>query len=269
MLKETKKKPKARSKIDHSVQDVIPLYYRVYEILRKEIERGDFPENTPLPGEQEIAVRFEVSRVTIRRTMLLLEEADLITRFRGRGTFANPAAIKTDDATNYSGFDQNIKDFEETTKVELINSQTVTLPEWAHEIIGDIGPVLEIEYTRRESHQPFSHIRVYVPEPEASKLNIDELGNRTVTTALEDAGITIIHMDQRLTAIAADPAEAKHLGLSEGHPLIRVRRVLFDADNRPVQCVEATYNPEFFEYRVELSREKRFGGAPQWVAANK
>lgn len=269
MLKENKKNPKVRSKVDHSVQDVIPLYFRVYEILRKEIERGDFPENTPLPGEQEIAARFEVSRVTIRRTMLLLEEADLITRFRGRGTFANPAAIKPADATNYSGFDQNIKDFEETTQVELINSQTGALPSWANEIIGDIGPVLEIEYTRRASQQPFSHIRVYVPEPEASKLNIADLGNRTVTTALEDAGITIIHMDQRLTAIAADNAKAEILGLSEGHPLIRVRRVLFDADDRPVQCVEATYNPEFFEYRVELSREKRFGGAPQWVAASK
>ncbi|MEH6726928.1 MAG: GntR family transcriptional regulator [Hyphomicrobiales bacterium] len=268
-MKENKKTPKGRSKIDHSVQDVIPLYYRVYEILRKEIERGDFPENTPLPGEQEIAARFEVSRVTIRRTMLLLEEADLITRFRGRGTFANPAAIKPADSTNYSGFDQNIKDFEESTKVELINSRTTVLPSWATGIIGDIGPVLEIEYTRRESQQPFSHIRVYVPEPEASKLKIEELGNRTVTTALEDAGTTIIHMDQRLTAIAADQAQAKILGLSEGHPLIRVRRVLFDADDRAVQIVEATYNPEFFEYRVELSREKSFGGAPQWVAASK
>lgn len=211
MLKENKKNPKGRSKIDHSVQDVIPLYYRVYEILRKEIERGDFPENTPLPGEQEIAARFEVSRVTIRRTMLLLEEADLITRFRGRGTFANPAAIKPDDATNYSGFDQNIKDFEQTTQVEVINSRTTELPGWATDIIGDIGPVLEVEYTRRESQQPFSHITTYVPEPEASKLNIKELGNRTVTTALEDAGTTIIHMDQRLTAIAADEAQAKIL----------------------------------------------------------
>jgi GntR family transcriptional regulator len=269
MLEESKKKPKGRSRVDHSVQDVIPLYYRVYEILRKEIERGDFPENTPLPGEQEIAARFEVSRVTIRRTMLLLEEADLITRFRGRGTFANPAAFKSVDSANYSGFDQNIKDFEETTKVEVIKAQTVELPAWAVEIVGDIGPVLEIDYTRRESQQPFSHILSYVPEPEASKLDIEALGNRTVTTALEDAGTNIIHMDQRLTAIAADEAEARILGLAKGHPLIRVRRVLFAANERPVQCVEATYNPEFFEYRVELSREKSFGGAPQWVAASK
>jgi len=260
-----------KSKVDLSVQDVIPLYFRVYEVIRKQIERGDYPENTPLPGEQELAVRFEVSRVTIRRTMLLLEEADMITRFRGRGTFANPAAINYSTPENYSGFDQNIKDFEETTEVDPIGSEMTQLPSWAIEAIGESGSmeVLQIEYTRSSNSQPFSHIRAYVPQREAQTLNVAELGNKTVTTALEEAGTMVIDIDQKLTAIAADEIEAKRLGLTLGSPLIRVRRVMFDANRRPVQFIEALYNPKFYEYHVSLSREKLSGEAPRWVNANK
>lgn len=261
-----------KKKGDSSLQDVIPLYYRVYEIIRKQIERGDFPQDAPLPGEHELANRFEVSRVTIRRTMRILEEADMITRFRGRGTFINPEAIVRSVPENYSGFDQNVKDFEATTRVNLIGSQETELPSWGAEVTGAEGKtssVLCIEYTRSADGIPFSHIRAYVPLRIAKSLNVEELGNKTVTTAIEETGTIVMDIDQKLTAISADENEAKRLRLSLGQPLIRVRRVMLDANRVPVQFVEAYYNPKYFEYHVSLSREKQIDEAPKWVPTSR
>lgn len=272
MLLHQDKKPKG----DSSVQDVIPLYYRVYEIIRKQIERGDYPENTPLPGEHELANRFEVSRVTIRRTMRILEEAGMITRLRGRGTFVNSDVIAKSTPENYSGFDQNVKDFEAATQVERIGSQITQLPAWAHEAIEDEDAgkdfdsnVLGMEYTRSADGVTFSHIRVYVPTQIADLLNVDALGNKTLTTAIEETGTLIVDIDQKLTAVSADEIQSKRLRLSLGEPLIRVRRVMYDANRFPVQFVEAVYNPQYFEYHVSLSREKTTDEAPRWVPTNK
>lgn len=268
MLTQQDKKPKGNA----SVQDVIPLYYKVYEAIRRQIEREDYPPDTPLPGEHELANRFAVSRVTIRRTMRMLEEADMITRLRGRGTFVNPGAIVRSTPENYSGFDQNIKDFEATTHVDLIRSEVTELPAWGVEASGeqaDASRVLCIEYTRSAEKIPFSHIRAYVPMRIADTLKVEELGNKTVTTAIEESGTIVMSIDQKLTAISTDEIEAKCLQLPLGQPLIRVQRVMYDADRSPVQFVEAVYNPKYFEYHVSLSREKQVDEAPKWVPAKR
>lgn len=258
-------------KSEGSVRDVIPLYYRVYETIRKQIELGDYPEDKPLPGEHELAKLFEVSRVTIRRTMGILEEANMVTRLRGRGTFVNPDAIIRTVPENYSGFDKNIKDFEATTQVNFINSSETELPAWGLEAIDEdstTATVQCIEYTRSAGGVPFSDIRVYVPLRIAELLNLEELGNKTVTTAIEETGTMVVKIDQKLTAISADDIQANRLRLSHGQPLIRVRRVMFDIDRLPIQFVEAVYNPKYFEYHVSLSREKLADQAPKWVPAN-
>jgi GntR family transcriptional regulator len=268
MLLHQDKMPKG----DSSYQDVIPLYYKVYEIIRKQIQRGDYPKDTPLPGEHELASRFDVSRVTIRRTMRILEEANMITRFRGRGTFANPDAISRAAPTNYGGFDQNVKDFEATTQVNLIQSENTELPSWGREAIDDVDNerrVLSLEYTRSADGIPFSLIRAFVPMEIAETLNIEELGNKTVTTAIEETGTIVVDIDQKLTAISSGEIEATRLRLTLGQPLIRARRVMYDGDHFPVQFVEAVYNPRYFEYHVSLSREKLTDGAPRWVPTNK
>lgn len=259
-----------RSKGEGSVQDVIPLYYKIYEILRKQIERGDFPES--LPGEHELASRFQVSRVTIRRTMAILADANLISRLRGRGTFVNPDAIIRGMPANFSGFDQNVKDFEATTRVDLIGTQETELPSWCVKALGENAVsegVLGIEYARSADGIPFSYIRAFVPLRIARSLNLDNIGSKTATTMIEETGVVVVDIDQKLTAIAADEAAAATLQLPLGEPLIRVRRVMYDESRVPVGFLEAAYNPRYFEYHVTLSREKKRGEAPRWVPASR
>src|SRR5687768_6030849 len=69
-----------------------PRYLVVADALRERI-RG-LPPGSPLPGEHELAARFGVSRVTVRRALSLLERTGLVSRQRGRGTTVNPPKIE-------------------------------------------------------------------------------------------------------------------------------------------------------------------------------
>ena len=64
-----------------------PRYLAVTEALRAEITAA--PPNTLLPTEQQLARRFGVSRLTLRRALGLLERSGLVSRQRGRGTIAS------------------------------------------------------------------------------------------------------------------------------------------------------------------------------------
>jgi len=54
---------------------------------------GTLPANSLLPTEQQLAKRYLVSRVTIRRALGLLERSGRIARERGRGTIVSPPKI--------------------------------------------------------------------------------------------------------------------------------------------------------------------------------
>ena len=64
-----------------------PKYLQVADILRKEIAEGKFRDGQTLMTEEELRVRFNVSRQTVRQAIALLEDDGLVDRRRGSGTY--------------------------------------------------------------------------------------------------------------------------------------------------------------------------------------
>ena len=255
---------------EHDVHDVIPLYFRIYLVLQQRIRAGEWDRGTPLPSEQELAQSFQVSRVTIRKAMNLLEEADLVSRQRGRGTFAKAEAAAQGGDPSFSGLLENIRDFERDTQVRILEFKPTPVPEPVAERLGvERGTVcLKIVRVRSSGRAPFSHSTCWVPFPEAEALSREGLGSRTVIASLEAGGIVSVAADQRLTAVLADTDIAEQLRVPVGSPLISMRRSVTDRAGRVIELIEILYRPDRFEYRVSLSREGGQGAPPRWVEAS-
>lgn len=63
------------------------LYERVYDFLLGEIRNGSLAAGDRVPSEKELADRFDVSRITSKRALTMLEEGGLVYRRRGKGSF--------------------------------------------------------------------------------------------------------------------------------------------------------------------------------------
>lgn len=63
------------------------LYREIYESLREAILSGQFAAEDKLPTEDELAQRYSVSKITVKKALDLLKEDGLILRVQGRGTF--------------------------------------------------------------------------------------------------------------------------------------------------------------------------------------
>lgn len=65
----------------------LPKCVAVYDRLFKLIKDGEFDESGKLPTEPELAKMMEVSRMTLRQALALLQEDGIIKNYHGKGNF--------------------------------------------------------------------------------------------------------------------------------------------------------------------------------------
>ena len=119
---------------------------------------------------------------------------------------------------------------------------------------------------RSTKNGPVSHITTFVPQGLATAINRQQLAKKPILTLLEESGLTLGKAKQNVSAKLADASVADLLGVSVGSALLSVRRLVFDANERPIQLLFGLYRPDRYEYQMKLSR---MGGvdARVWVDA--
>ena len=65
----------------------IPLYEQLYKYVVGEIKDGKLKSGDRVPSEKDLAAQFSVSRITSKKALEKLEQASLIERSRGKGSF--------------------------------------------------------------------------------------------------------------------------------------------------------------------------------------
>lgn len=239
-----------------------PLYRQVYAVLRDEIVSGRAGPEAPLPSEPALAERFQVSRITIRKTLEHLERERLVRRVRGVGTFPVRAAAGPERA-NISGYLDNLISFDDTTTAVTLAWEEAT-PEGAVRAALGPAPCLRIVRLRSWRERPISFTTLHVPARHAARLTPEGCRDQPIIQAIEATGVFAERTEQTITAIAAGADAAERLGVAEGAPLISMRRLMLDAERAPVLHQESLYAPDRFEYRMSLTRTS-VGSAARWT----
>ena len=242
---------------------VAPLYHQVFVLLRDELVGGNADPERALPSEPALAERYSVSRITIRKTLEQLEAEGLVRRVRGLGTFPTRRS-ELEVPANISGFLENLISFERSTTAETLGWEYV---EPQSQMIKEaLGELLCLRIVRLRSHggRPISFTTIHVPERLAGLLDREVAGQTPIVHLLDAAGIAAQRSEQAITAVAAMPEVAAHLGVPEGSPLICMCRLMLDAERAPVLHQESLYAPDRFEYRMTLTRTN-VGPVARWT----
>lgn len=80
-----------------------PRYIKVYNELLKNIQEGLYSEQDKLPSENELAQQMNVSRMTLRQSLNLLQEDGIIESKKGVGTFIKREALQSIEGLEYIG----------------------------------------------------------------------------------------------------------------------------------------------------------------------
>jgi GntR family transcriptional regulator len=68
----------------------VPLFRKIADALRDAVLSGELTPGQPIPSENELAARFETTRVTVRTAIALLKADGLLTTRQGKPTTVRP-----------------------------------------------------------------------------------------------------------------------------------------------------------------------------------
>jgi len=229
---------------------------QVYLILRDRILSGALGFGAKLPTENDLADRYAVSRVTVRRALGELARERLIERRRSAGTRVIYRRAPAPVTADISGVLANIADMGRRTAVKLLSFDYVPATGAVAEALG-VGPNELLQRSirvRAVDRVPFSYLTTHVPESIALTFTKQELASRPLLELLERAGVKVEHARQRISAGLATPDVAEALEVRAGSPLLELVRVVYDRSGRAVEHLHALYRPDRYAFEMDLVR---------------
>jgi GntR family transcriptional regulator len=234
----------------------VPMYHQIYLVLREQIAEGHFDPTRPLPSEHELSAYFGVSRVTMRGALDKLEADGMISRQRGRGTFALGGRPVDAPRSQLSGLFENLITLGLKTTVKVIELDKVPAPiEVAKSLkLAPSEPVYKAVRVRSYHGEPISHVTTFVPEAVGKAFGRKELAAKPMLVLLEESGVKVGEATQSISAKLADAVVAPLLETELGAPLLSVTRLVSDMKGRPVQLLRGLYRADRYQYEMQLSR---------------
>ncbi|MCE8521034.1 GntR family transcriptional regulator [Ruegeria pomeroyi] len=242
---------------------------RVYLSLLEQISAGRLEPSRKLPGEEQLAEDYGVSRVTVRRALDALAENGYLSRRAGSGTRVRPRpAVPQPVTMDFSNLLPQLVEIGRSTEVRLLSSRMDAAPEHVARALGLApGEAVQIaQRTRSIGGTAYSHLTTYVPSRIAVGISDEDLSREPLHVLLERNGVQIADARQSVSATLAGPEVASALGLPEGAALLSLDRVVRDATGRGVEFLTGLYRPDMFRLDMSLARVEN-GEGRHWEPA--
>lgn len=231
------------------------LHARVYEAIAAEVRAGSLRGGDRLPSERDLAERFSVSRVTIRRALLDLTASGFTESHPGRGTFITSKVV-SESPNSLMSFSQLGIERGLRPSAQVLQSQTrpATLDEADVFGIAPGAEIFLIERIRLLDGLPVAIDFSRVPLARAPRLPALDFSEASLYAALDEHGCGPERAAYTVRAIAADAEQARHLSVEPAAPLLRTSTMSFDASGRVIELGEMTYRGDRYQFQASLTR---------------
>ena len=157
----------------------MPLYMKIYNEILEAITSSEFKENSQLPSERYLSVKYHVSRTTVRSALSRLAQNGYIYTIHGNASFVQPRVFEQPLSGFYS-FTDELKHNNILIHNDLIDYQIICLD---HNLAQKLGYPEQSSFhklIRLRSAQSYPLIleTTYLPKERFHKLNMDLLKNK-------------------------------------------------------------------------------------------
>lgn len=236
-----------------------PLYIQVKERLKEDIKSKKYSVGSKLPSEKELCEEFEVSRITIRQALELLENQDLIYSVHGKGTFVKAKTIDS-NLQKISSFGETLKQMGYEGYTRISHYEEREADEFELMLRGKGWEnVSYFTLTGYAAEQPVVLYNSVIKNPYGTQMHkiAEELEKRKIPFSTFDLyaelGIEIGKIEQKVSAINADKKTADILKIKEGDAILVLDSVIMDQNMQPIEYKKGYYCTD--KYTFNLHRE--------------
>ncbi|MBN2761415.1 MAG: GntR family transcriptional regulator [Rhodobacteraceae bacterium] len=231
-----------------------PLHQQLRDLMLARIESGEWSPGTFLPSETRLAEEYGVAVGTLRKALLDMAAEGLVQRRQGKGTVVSS---HDSDAVLFRFFNLRRADgttFQPESRV-LGRTCRLAQPEEAQALgLNTNAEVVCITRVRDGEGEPLIYEHILLDAERFGRLVSapDPLPNTLYQLYQTEFGASVFRALEQVTAVAADPDCAKELGCAPRAPVLRVRRVAVDYNDRPLELRISYINTSAIHYHAEI-----------------
>jgi GntR family transcriptional regulator len=218
---------------------------QLVEDLAERIRSGRLARGERLPGENQLAASYQVSRGTVRSALSELQRRNLITTETGVGSFVTFDGVALDQSV---GWARALAGTGSGVTVELLGIEHGG----AAELADRYGPLVTVRRLRRTADaRPVSLETSAVPGTGALA-DLPERGllDDSITATLRAAGLVGACGEQWISAVPLDEAAAALLERRAGEQFLHATRTTLTSDGALVEHVESLLDPARFRFHL-------------------
>jgi GntR family transcriptional regulator len=230
-----------------------PLYRRLLDGLRAELNRGNLRPGDLLPPEVEIARRHGISRYTVRQAISELTREGWLKRERGRGTYVVKRRLAQSLESFYS-FAHEVEGRGLVGETRILHrALRPAQPPVAERLkLAPGEPVLELELLRVVDGAPLMLEFSITPYARFPALLRADLRQRSLYDLIAERHKVAVTLGrEEIRPVVLDRRQADLLGVPPGSPAFHVDRVML-VKHEPVELRRSLIRGDRYLHRVEL-----------------
>ncbi len=235
------------------IKNGVPLYLQVKEKILEDIKLN-YEVNDLIPAEGQLEKKYSVSRITIRKAIEVLEKENIVLKKQGKGTYVSEKKVLY-DANSIGSLTQRLSKQKHLLTTKSISFDVIETDHFVKDLL-ECSTLLCIKRVRLLDGLPFALMANYfdiktVPDID-KKLNLESL----YSFLKEEYNIEFQNAEEIVEAIAANKIDAQKLNIEEGSPLLSLKRLSFDQNNKPIEYSNLIIKGDMYKHKIILSNEK-------------
>jgi GntR family transcriptional regulator len=229
-----------------------PLYLQLKKSIEDAVRRGVIGPGDALPSERDIAVKADVSRVTVRKAVQDLVKGGILVQRHGSGTFVAPRVERVEQSLSL------LTSFTE----DMARRGMAVRSEWLDRGIYAPSPeeMMVLGLSSTDMVARISRLRIANDTPlaiERASLSSSVLPDPAAVDAslyatLEKSGSRPVRAVQRISAANLGEADAKLLEVPAGSASLNIERISYLASGKVIEFTRSIYRGDTYDFVAEL-----------------
>jgi GntR family transcriptional regulator len=234
----------------------VPYYLQLTQHMEKKIKAGEWKPGWKMPSEQTLCDHFKVSRTVVRQALNTLSSADLVAKYKGKGSFITQPKMAWQLMQTLSGsYDDAIAHGQQVSTRVLELSEIPANEEISQVLLIPIGePVIKLHRLRFLDGEAVMVVISYIPKKICPNLLSEDFTAQSLYKLFrEKYGLIIIEGIRTIESVNAPHSLAELLGVANGAALSKITSVGYLSTGVPLEYFIAWHRGDRSRFQVRLT----------------